>query len=230
MTIKSQTPNSLTLLNLLSGVIGILFVLQGKVESGAYFIFLSAFFDFLDGFAARLLNVAGEIGKQLDSLADLVSFGVLPGFIIFKICESNTELIWLPYLTLILPLLSAYRLAKFNIDTRQSDRFIGLPTPANALFFSTLLFLGDKWEVIDSWIQNPWVMVVLAWIFSILLVSEIPLIALKFKTFSFSSNRFRYGLIGLALLMLAFFGLGGIPLIIVAYLALSMVENAATSP
>lgn len=230
MTIKSQIPNSLTLLNLLSGVIGILFVLQGKVESGAYFIFLSAFFDFLDGFAARLLNVAGEIGKQLDSLADLVSFGVLPGFIIFKICESNTELIWLPYLTLILPLLSAYRLAKFNIDTRQSDRFIGLPTPANALFFSTLLFLGDKWEVIDSWIQNPWVMVVLTWIFSILLVSEIPLIALKFKTFSFSSNRFRYGLIGLALLMLAFFGLGGIPLIIVAYLALSMVENAATSP
>lgn len=230
MTIKSQIPNSLTLLNLLSGVIGILFVLQGKVESGAYFIFLSAFFDFLDGFAARLLNVAGEIGKQLDSLADLVSFGVLPGFIIFKICESNTELIWLPYLTLILPLLSAYRLAKFNIDTRQSDRFIGLPTPANALFFSTLLFLGDKWEVIDTWIQNPWVMVVLAWIFSILLVSEIPLIALKFKTFSFSSNRFRYGLIGLALLMLAFFGLGGIPLIIVAYLALSMVENAATSP
>lgn len=230
MTIKSQIPNSLTLLNLLSGVIGILFVLQGKVESGAYFIFLSAFFDFLDGFAARLLNVAGEIGKQLDSLADLVSFGVLPGFVIFKICESNTELIWLPYLTLILPLLSAYRLAKFNIDTRQSDRFIGLPTPANALFFSTLLFLGDKWEVIDSWIQNPWVMVVLAWIFSILLVSEIPLIALKFKTFSFSSNRFRYGLIGLALLMLAFFGLGGIPLIIVAYLALSMVENAATSP
>lgn len=230
MTIKSQIPNSLTLLNLLSGVIGILFVLQGKVESGAYFIFLSAFFDFLDGFAARLLNVAGEIGKQLDSLADLVSFGVLPGFIIFKICESNTELIWLPYLTLILPLLSAYRLAKFNIDTRQSDRFIGLPTPANALFFSTLLFLGDKWEVIDSWIQNPWVMVVLAWIFSILLVSEIPLIALKFKTFSFSSNRFRYGLIGLALLMLAFFGLGGIPLIIVAYLALSMVENATTSP
>lgn len=230
MTIKSQIPNSLTLLNLLSGVIGILFVLQGNVESGAYFIFLSAFFDFLDGFAARLLNVAGEIGKQLDSLADLVSFGVLPGFIIFKICESNTELIWLPYLTLILPLLSAYRLAKFNIDTRQSDRFIGLPTPANALFFSTLMFLGDKWEVIDSWIQNPWVMVVLAWIFSILLVSEIPLIALKFKTFSFSSNRFRYGLIGLALLMLAFFGLGGIPLIIVAYLALSMVENAATSP
>lgn len=230
MTIKSQIPNSLTLLNLLSGVIGILFVLQGKVESGAYFIFLSAFFDFLDGFAARLLNVAGEIGKQLDSLADLVSFGVLPGFIIFKICESNTELVWLPYLTLILPLLSAYRLAKFNIDTRQSDRFIGLPTPANALFFSTLLFLGDKWEVIDTWIQTPWVLVVLAWIFSILLVSEIPLIALKFKTFSFSANWFRYGLIGLALLMLAFFGLGGIPLIIVAYLALSVVENAATSP
>lgn len=207
-------------------MIGISFVLNGSIQSGAFFIVLSAFFDFFDGFAARLLKVSGELGKQLDSLADMVSFGVLPGFIAFQTCHQLTDLEWLPYLTLIIPVLSAYRLAKFNIDTRQSDRFIGVPTPANALFFSTLPFLGEKWNLLDGILQNPWSWVILAWLFSILLVSEIPLIALKFKSFKLADNLFRYSLIGLGAILLLIFGVGGIPLIIVSYLILSLLENA----
>ncbi|WP_349678995.1 CDP-diacylglycerol--serine O-phosphatidyltransferase [Algoriphagus sp. UBA3586] len=219
-------PNGLTLMNLLSGVIGISFVLNGNVLSGAYFIVLSAVFDFFDGFAARLLKVSGELGKQLDSLADCVSFGVLPGFILFQLTSEATNNTYLPYLTLIVPLMSAMRLAKFNIDTRQSDRFIGLPTPANALFISTLPYLAKKWFLIENSLSNPWTLIIIAWVFSILLVSEIPLIALKFKNFSLSDNVFRFVLIGLGIICIAWLGLGGIPIIILAYLGLSLAENA----
>tara|TARA_Y100000592_G_C5451780_1_gene309156 strand:- start:1098 stop:1748 length:651 start_codon:yes stop_codon:yes gene_type:complete len=213
-------------MNLLSGVIGISFVLNGNVLSGAYFIVLSAVFDFFDGFAARLLKVSGELGKQLDSLADCVSFGVLPGFILFQLTSEATNNTYLPYLTLIVPLMSAMRLAKFNIDTRQSDRFIGLPTPANALFISTLPYLAKKWFLIENSLSNPWTLIIIAWVFSILLVSEIPLIALKFKNFSLSDNVFRFVLIGLGIICIAWLGLGGIPIIILAYLGLSLAENA----
>lgn len=226
MKFLKHIPNGLTLLNLLSGVIGISFVLNGNVLSGAYFIVLSAVFDFFDGFAARLLKVSGELGKQLDSLADCVSFGVLPGFILFQLTSEATNNTYLPYLTLIVPLMSAMRLAKFNIDTRQSDRFIGLPTPANALFISTLPYLAEKWFLIANSLSNPWTLIVIAWVFSILLVSEIPLIALKFKNFSLSDNVFRFVLIGLGIICIAWLGLGGIPIIILAYLGLSMAENA----
>lgn len=226
MKFLKHIPNGLTLLNLLSGVIGISFVLNGNVLSGAYFIVLSAVFDFFDGFAARLLKVSGELGKQLDSLADCVSFGVLPGFILFQLTSEATNSTYLPYLTLIVPLMSAMRLAKFNIDTRQSDRFIGLPTPANALFISTLPYLAEKWFLIANSLSNPWTLIVIAWVFSILLVSEIPLIALKFKNFSLSDNVFRFVLIGLGIICIAWLGLGGIPIIILAYLGLSLAENA----
>ena len=226
MKFLKHIPNGLTLLNLLSGVIGISFVLNGNVLSGAYFIVLSAVFDFFDGFAARLLKVSGELGKQLDSLADCVSFGVLPGFILFQLTSEATNSTYLPYLTLIVPLMSAMRLAKFNIDTRQSDRFIGLPTPANALFISTLPYLAEKWLFIENSLSNPWTLIVIAWVFSILLVSEIPLIALKFKNFSLSDNVFRFVLIGLGIICIAWLGLGGIPIIILAYLGLSLAENA----
>lgn len=226
MKFLKHIPNGLTLLNLLSGVIGISFVLNGNVLSGAYFIVLSAVFDFFDGFAARLLKVSGELGKQLDSLADCVSFGVLPGFILYQLTSEATNSTYLPYLTLIVPLMSAMRLAKFNIDTRQSDRFIGLPTPANALFISTLPYLAEKWFLIANSLSNPWTLIIIAWVFSILLVSEVPLIALKFKNFSLSDNVFRFVLIGLGIICIAWLGLGGIPIIILAYLGLSLAENA----
>jgi len=223
--IKSNIPNGFTLLNLLSGVIGIIWVLEGDILSGAYFILISAVFDFFDGFAARILKVPSEIGKQLDSLADLVSFGVLPGFILFKMAEVQSGWEWLPYFTLIVPLLSAYRLAKFNLDTRQSDQFIGLPTPANALFISTLPYLAISVPQLGVWLNLPFILVIIAWVLAILLVLEIPLIALKFKNFSFKSNVFRYTLLGMGALLISFLGLAGIPWTILAYIGLSLIEN-----
>ncbi|WP_317195107.1 CDP-diacylglycerol--serine O-phosphatidyltransferase [Algoriphagus oliviformis] len=228
--IKAQIPNTLTLLNLLAGVIGIITVLEGHVLAGAYFVLVSAAFDFLDGFAARLLRVQSDMGKELDSLADVVSFGVLPGLILFMMAKSSAPAdSYLPYLTLIVPMLSAYRLAKFNLDTRQSDRFIGLPTPANALFLSTLPYLAVRWPMLGELLTLPWALVAIAWLFAILLVSEIPLIALKFKSFAFAKNRFRYALIGISLLIVAGLQLAGIPLVILAYIVLSVIENATGS-
>lgn len=230
MNIKAQIPNLLTLLNLLFGVIGIIWVLNGNILSGAYFVLIAAVFDFLDGLVARLLKVQSDIGKELDSLADMVSFGVLPGLILYMMTKNHTEPnSYLPYLTLIVPMLSAYRLAKFNLDTRQSDRFIGLPTPANALFLSTLPYLALQWPILEQWLSLPIVLIILAWVFAILLVAEIPLIALKFKSLSFSKNIFRYILILVSVGLFAWLQLAGIPLVILAYIGLSVVENAIGS-
>lgn len=230
MNIKAQIPNLLTLLNLLFGVIGIIWVLDGDILSGAYFVLIAAGFDFLDGFVARLLQVQSDIGKELDSLADVVSFGVLPGLILYMMTKNHTEPdSYLPYLTLIVPMLSAYRLAKFNLDTRQSDRFIGLPTPANALFLSTLPYLALQRPILEGWLSLPIVLIILAWVFAILLVAEIPLIALKFKSLSFSKNSFRYILILISVGLFAWLQLAGIPLVILAYIGLSVVENAIGS-
>ena len=219
MKIKSQIPNLLTLLNLFFGVVGIIWVLDGKIESGAYFILIAAGFDFLDGLVARWLKVQSDMGKELDSLADVVSFGVLPGLILFMMTKDTSESYsYLPYLTLIIPMLSAYRLAKFNLDTRQGDRFIGLPTPANALLISTLPYLINQWPIIGSWLDSPIVLILLAWILAFLLIAELPLIALKFKSLAFIS-----------LVVFALFQLAGIPLVILAYIGLSVIENAIGS-
>lgn len=225
MNLKAQFPNFITLLNLLSGVLGILWVLEGEVVYGAYFVILSAGFDFLDGFAARLLKVQSDMGKELDSLADVVSFGVLPGILLYSLTKAQTDSQFLPYLTLIVPMLSAYRLAKFNLDTRQSDQFIGLPTPANALLLSTLPHLVAHWPELAPWVTSPIALVVIAWVASILLVSELPLIALKFKNSSFADNTYRYTLLCLGAFCFAWLQLAGIPLIISAYLLLSGVEQ-----
>ena len=225
MNLKAQLPNFITLLNLLSGVVGILWVLEGQLLYGAYFVILSAGFDFLDGFAARLLKVQSDMGKELDSLADVVSFGVLPGILLYSLTKAQTDSQVLPYLTLIIPMLSAYRLAKFNLDTRQSDRFIGLPTPANALLLSTLPHLVAHWPELAPWVTSPIALVVIAWATSILLVSELPLIALKFKNSSFADNTYRYTLLCLGAFCFTWLQLAGIPLIIIAYLLLSGVEQ-----
>lgn len=225
MNLKAQLPNFLTLLNLLSGVLGILWVLEGQPLYGAYFVILSATFDFFDGFAARLLKVQSELGKELDSLADVVSFGVLPGILLYSLTKSQTEASFLPYCTLIIPMLSAYRLAKFNLDTRQSDRFIGLPTPANALLLTTIPHLADRWPELSPWLSSPITLVVIAWLTSLLLVVELPLIALKFKNNSLRDNSYRYALLLIGAVCLVWLQLAGIPLVILAYLLLSGMEN-----
>lgn len=225
MNLKAQLPNFLTLLNLLSGVLGILWVLEGQPLYGAYFVILSATFDFFDGFAARLLKVQSELGKELDSLADVVSFGVLPGILLYSLTKSQTEASFLPYGTLIIPMLSAYRLAKFNLDTRQSDRFIGLPTPANALLLTTIPHLAARWPELSPWLSSPITLVVIAGLTSLLLVVELPLIALKFKNSSFTDNSYRYALLLIGAVCLVWLQLAGIPLVILAYLLLSGMEN-----
>lgn len=225
MKVKNHIPNAITLLNIFVGVVGIIFVLDGDLLSGAYFVLLAAFFDFLDGFVARLLRVQGELGKQLDSLADVVSFGVLPGVMLFSLAKDNASLSLIPYLTLIIPMLSAYRLAKFNLDTRQSDQFIGLPTPANALLISTLPHLILSYPSMGIWIQNSVVLAALAWILGILLIAEIPLIAMKFQNFKIQGNEFRFILLLTALTLFSFFGLAGVPFIILVYIILSIVSN-----
>jgi len=212
-------------MNLFSGMVGIYFVLEGKIEYGAYFILIAAVFDFLDGFVARLLHVHSEIGKQLDSLADLVTFGVLPAFILFEWIRQISDLPYLPYIALIIGIFSALRLAKFNIDERQSDRFIGVPTPANALFIGGLPFLIQKFPALEFIIANPFSLVIISILMSALLIAELPLIALKFKNYELLPNIFRYLTLLIGLISIALLGIGGIPLVIISYIVLSVLEN-----
>ncbi|MEY2705924.1 MAG: hypothetical protein RL407_1986 [Bacteroidota bacterium] len=225
MKLTAHIPNLLTLLNLLSGVIGIIWVLEGEVLYGAYFVLISAGFDFFDGFAARLLKVQSLLGKELDSLSDVVSFGVLPGVIIFSLIEKQSSNPWLPYLGLIIPLLSAYRLAKFNLDTRQGDKFIGLPTPANALFLSSIPHLAQTFQE-ASFLQEPLLLLGTAWTCSLLLISELPLIALKFKSFSLSETKYIYFILASAVALVGWLQLAGIPLVILLYILVSLVQRA----
>jgi CDP-diacylglycerol--serine O-phosphatidyltransferase len=225
LKLTAHIPNLLTLLNLLSGVIGIIWVLEGEVLYGAYFVLISAGFDFFDGFAARLLKVQSLLGKELDSLSDVVSFGVLPGVIIFSLIEKQSSNPWLPYLGLIIPLLSAYRLAKFNLDTRQGDKFIGLPTPANALFLSSIPHLAQTFQE-ASFLQEPLLLLGTAWTCSLLLISELPLIALKFKSFSLSETKYIYFILASAVALVGWLQLAGIPLVILLYIMVSLVQRA----
>ncbi|ERM84471.1 phosphatidylserine synthase [Rhodonellum psychrophilum GCM71 = DSM 17998] len=225
MNIKKHIPNALTSLNLFSGMVGIYFVLEGNITYGAYFILIAAVFDFLDGFVARLLHVHSEIGKQLDSLADLVTFGVLPAFILFEWIRQISDLPYLPYIALIVGIFSALRLAKFNVDERQSDRFIGVPTPANALFISGLPFLIQKFPALESFIATPITLVLISLVMSFLLVAELPLIALKFKNYQIKPNIFRYITLLIGLVCIVLLGITGIPLVIISYIVLSVLEN-----
>ncbi len=204
---------------------GIFHVLEGQLFYGAYFIFAAAVLDFLDGFVARLLNAYSEIGKQLDSLADLVTFGVLPAFIIFTLLQDIYPGSYLPFLAFFIATQSAIRLAKFNIDTRQSDRFIGVPTPANGLLISTLPFMAERFEWVENLVYNGAFLLGFTLLFALLLTAELPLIALKFKNFSFKDNKYRYLTLLISLVCLLTMGIGGVPLAILSYVLLSIIEN-----
>jgi CDP-diacylglycerol--serine O-phosphatidyltransferase len=198
---------------------------------GAFlFIILAAVFDFLDGFFARMLKAFSPIGGQLDSLADVVSFGLAPGFMIFSFLGAASkgtffEAGFLPYLAFLIPVFSALRLAKFNIDTRQSDSFLGLPVPANALFWSALIPAAipfiNGYEIVICCIFSGLILV-----FCILMTSEIPMFSLKFKNFSWEHNQWAYLIIGIAVALTVLFGLSGISLTIVCYILLSVIKNA----
>lgn len=223
--ITRHIPNFLTCCNLLCGCIGIVFVLQGKLESAAYFVWIACVFDFFDGFAARLLKVSSPIGKELDSLADMVSFGVLPAVVIFTMLRMSDGHAYLPYVAFSIAVFSAIRLAVFNLDETQSDSFKGLPTPANALFITALPLLTGNIAIA---LYEPWILVVITVISSYLLVSGIPLFALKFKSFAWKGNEVRFAFLGLSVLLLATVKFAAIPLIILLYIVLSLGVRAVS--
>lgn len=243
MNIKKHIPNAITCSNLLCGCLAIVQAFEGNLVYASYLVGLGAIFDFFDGFAARMLKVSSPIGKDLDSLTDMVTFGVVPGVILFQIVRGALYLdkegfdlfeglrfsVYIPF---ILTIFSAIRLAKFNNDTRQTDSFIGVPTPAVAIIVCSLPlitnwnsgFSFDDYHHFES-ILNPYYLCVLSVILSILLVSELPLFALKFKHFKWTGNEIRFVFLGLSLLMLITLQFVGIPLIILVYILLSIINN-----
>lgn len=246
MSIKHQIPNTLTTLNLISGLVSITLAFQQELVWASVLIFFAAIFDYFDGMLARLLGVYSDLGKQLDSLADLVSFGVAPALIMFQLlfmgCEGSCNILeqyhLTPYFALLIPVCSAFRLAKFNIDTLQEENFIGLATPANALFFASIpliLFIQPEsftlipFPFMERLFSNTRVLSVLTVIFSWLLISDIRFFGLKFKSASWRGNEFRYLFLIMAALLLFLFSFAAIPLIIGLYLFVSLiVQNKLT--
>ena len=193
----------------------------------ALFVFLGIFFDFFDGLLARKLNVQSELGLQLDSLADMVTSGLVPGLVMFYLLELSNINSYLPYLGLLITLASAYRLANFNIDENQSDSFIGLPTPANALLILSLPLIMEfqNNEVMNAIILNKWFLIGITLLSCYLLNANIKLIALKFKNWSFIDNKARYIVILLSIILLVIFQFAAIPLIIASYIIISLLNK-----
>jgi CDP-diacylglycerol--serine O-phosphatidyltransferase len=236
---KKHIPNLITLLNLFCGCIAIVFAVHDRFEMVALFVFLGIIFDFFDGLAARILNVKSDIGLQLDSLADMVTSGVVPGLVMFKLLEMSLSNGWdtgslvskgleistlWPLLGFIITLASAYRLAKFNIDEDQTDSFIGLPTPANALLIVSLplILLFHNNEILNEIILNKWFLIGLTFVSAFLLNAKLPLFALKFKNWSFKDNAIRYIFLFMSIILLATLKYLAVPAIIVLYILLSL--------
>jgi len=214
-------PNAMTCGNLLCGCIGTVQAMQGYLDTAAWLILLAAVLDFLDGFVARLLGVSSAIGKELDSLADCVTFGLLPAILVFQYCRVILQVGNVSYLAFLIAVLSALRLAKFNVDTRQTDRFIGVPTPANALLIASFPLIEQYQPYFNPlWQNNPTMGVLIG--FSFLLVSELPLFALKFSTFGWRENRIKYIFLILSAGLLLFLRFAAVPVIILLYIVLSL--------
>ncbi|TAL61677.1 MAG: CDP-diacylglycerol--serine O-phosphatidyltransferase [Bacteroidetes bacterium] len=272
--IKKNIPNFFTLCNLFSGCIAIVFALEGNLVWCAYMVGIACLFDLLDGMVARILKVTSELGKQLDSMADIVSFGVAPGVLLYKmiICTQlfvafvkdpanfynaqsamSAHINFLAMTGFLVTVFSAIRLAKFNIDTRQSYSFIGLPTPASAILIASLplsindvftalvrpggitgeniiafLAMTDGKNNIYQYLLQPYSVMALTFISCFLLVAPLPLFALKFNNFSFAGNRVRYIFLAIALVLLLIFKFLGIPLIIILYIVSSAINNMMT--
>ncbi len=196
--------------------------MHGNLENAAILIWVAAVFDFFDGFAARMLKVSSPIGKELDSLADMVTFGVLPSLIIYQMMSFHIAGIWL-YIPFSIALFSALRLAKFNTDSRQTEQFIGLPTPACAFFVSALPFIANENLLGIGEMLNGPVLASTSLILSVLLVLEIPLFSLKFKDLKWENNSIRFIFAAFSLILLVLFKIAAIPLIVILYLVLSLI-------
>ena len=228
MRIKNYIPNTITCLNLVTGCVASVMALEGNLMYAVVWIMLAAVFDFFDGFAARLLKAFSPIGKELDSLADVVSFGVAPGMILFVLLSWLAPTLplgglneYIPYWAFVIPAFSGLRLAKFNIDERQTTSFIGLPVPAHALFWSSLgysvqplLPQGGVWLLVG--------LMALALVSSLLLVSEVPMFSLKIKSLAWKGNELRYILVACAVIFVSIWGFLGIAGTILLYVLLSI--------
>ncbi len=248
---KKHIPNALTLLNLFCGCVAVLLAVNASFVSAALFVFLGIFFDFFDGFAARKLKVQSELGLQLDSLADMVTSGLVPGIVMYKLLQltgpswqetvgssgynrtigfefSNPEFYYvLPLIGLLITLASAYRLAKFNIDEDQQTYFKGLPTPANTLLIISLPLIIEfqNNDTINAIILNKWFLIGVTFLSCYLLNSGIKLFALKFKNYSFKDNVTRYIFIVLCIVLLIVLQFAAIPVIILLYIIMSVLDN-----
>jgi CDP-diacylglycerol---serine O-phosphatidyltransferase len=229
-SITRHIPNFVTCLNLFSGCIAVVMAFKSEYELAMLFIVLSAVFDFFDGMLARTLHAYSKIGKDLDSLADDVSFGVAPSvliFSLFKEVQYPTFLTgmeeYIPFLAFAISVFSALRLAKFNVDERQTTSFIGLPVPANALFWGSLVVGAHSFLVSDSF--NAIYLFILVVIFSYLLVSEIPMFSLKFKNLSWKDNKVSFIFLLVCIPLLIFLGIAGFAAIIVWYILLSVITR-----
>lgn len=238
MNIKAHIPNTITLLNLFCGCIAIVFAFNSNFELAFLFVCLGIFLDFFDGFFARLFKVSSPLGLQLDSLADMVTSGVAPGTVMFFMMASglnvkNSEFVLsngdflFCLLGFIITLGSCYRLANFNIDTRQTDSFIGLPTPANALFILSLPLVKANTDslIVLELLINQWFLLIITLFSAYILNAEIPLFSLKIKKFSFKENLLQILFLTIAVLLIVLFHYLGIPLVIVTYVLMSAIYN-----
>lgn len=231
-------PNMFTAFNLVCGVIAVYFAFGNEIKTAVFLMIVGAFFDFIDGFVARLLKVSGELGKQLDSLADMITFGLLPGVLIFSVqrallfesvggYQQFSPVHWIYLFSpILIPVFSAIRLANFNIDTRQSSSFIGLPTPANALFFASLAWtINTPTHFVSSLTSYPLAISICIVIFAYLMNAELPLFALKFKSYKIKGNIIRYSFLICSLALFMVFKIPAIIVIIFLYIILSLISH-----
>ncbi len=240
---KNQIPNSISILSLILSCWAIVLIFENKFDIAAYLLIGSCVCDFLDGFTARALKVNNPIGKEIDSLIDMVAFGVAPGMLLYQFTKSLqethpvqiiTDYPWLLYLAVLIPIFSAIRLAKFNIDTRQTSSFIGLAVPAHASFyiFCVLLYIyPDLPKIIDvnnivfPIVSNPLIMLTFGVLLSLMLIAEVPMFSLKVKNLKWSENKLPLTFLFLWLILLIFTNIVAMPTIIIIYILWSIIAN-----
>lgn len=216
-------PNLLTLSSLVCGCLGIVWTLELDVQFGVYMIWICAILDVLDGLVARALKISSELGIQLDSLADLIAFGLLPATLIYVLSAQYLDDPW-PYLAFMVTASTAWRLGRFNLDPHQKLNFKGLPAPANAILISSFpTLVNQNIETFRHELENPLVWLLMVGILSYLLVSKIPLLGFKFQNLSWRDNKFRYLFLGVAGILGAFLGVSAIPWILIVYIVISLI-------
>ncbi|MCT8340027.1 CDP-alcohol phosphatidyltransferase family protein [Flavobacteriaceae bacterium TK19130] len=240
---QKHIPNLITSLNLLCGSVAVMLAVVGEVVPAAFFVFAGIFFDFFDGLAARLLKAQSPVGLQLDSLADVITSGLAPAVVMVQLFSQALSGDYLdvtapfasdtwnagygqyaPFVGLLIAVASAYRLAKFNVDERQVEGFIGLPTPANAILILSipLILEYQSFDGLEGVLLNPWFLLLLTIFSSILLNAEIELFALKFKDWGLKKNGFRYAFLVLCIVAILLLKFIAIPVIIALYIGMSL--------